>query len=174
MALATGRGRFDEVVSRPVRVVVRVRPPISIESGHGTGLLQLDPAGRRVHVGAGAARGPGGAARGPGAAARGPGAAAVAPRAFAVDAVLGPGASQEEVYVTAGVEDMVAAVVAGYNATVFAYGQVLLVCAARCHVACPVYVCTRVRGCACTCACACVFARARAVALAEHARLCAL
>lgn len=97
-----------------VRVVVRVRPPISIEAGHGTSMLTLDPGGKTVAVASAVARG------------AAPGAAAPKPKFFAVDAVLGPGASQEAVYTTAGVDDMVAAVVKGYNATVFAYGQVLL------------------------------------------------
>ena len=42
---------------------------------------------------------------------------------FGFDAVLGPGASQEDVFEAVGVESLVARVMQGFNCTVFAFGQ---------------------------------------------------
>ncbi|KAG2428784.1 hypothetical protein HXX76_011484 [Chlamydomonas incerta] len=88
--------------SRSIRVAVRVRPLLQSDGVTGTELLQLDR-NNGVVLSSGSDRRGG--------------------RRYAFDSVFGPDVPQDDLYVRAGVPEMVAAAAAGFHATVFAYGQ---------------------------------------------------
>ncbi|KAG1668504.1 hypothetical protein FOA52_012098, partial [Chlamydomonas sp. UWO 241] len=92
-------------VSERVRVVLRVRPPLSAdETAQEQGPLAIDADKHSVLLD------------------RSIGAVANMPSEFKFDQVLHPGASQSDVF-NAGVRDVVDEVLKGYNGTVMAYGQ---------------------------------------------------
>ncbi|KAG9401307.1 hypothetical protein AC1031_021997 [Aphanomyces cochlioides] len=82
-----------------IRVVVRVRPLIASEKSHSCAALKLDNQSVRLGV------------------------TDTTSKEFRFDHVLGPSATQKEVYDTAGVAQSIASVLEGYHATLFAYGQ---------------------------------------------------
>ncbi|KAF0687287.1 Aste57867_20953 [Aphanomyces stellatus] len=82
-----------------IRVVVRVRPQLPLEKLHSCATLKLDNQAVRLGV------------------------TESASKEFRFDHVLGPTATQSEVYDTAGVAQSIASVLEGYHATLFAYGQ---------------------------------------------------
>eukprot|EP00887_Chlorella_sp_A99_P003761 scaffold7.g3761.t1 len=101
MGAAPGSGGGEAVT-----VAVRCRPLSEREARDGRrSVVQVDAAARQVVLGGAPAGAPGDAAR-----------------AFTFDAAFGPGASQAEVY-DATTRRIVDSVLAGYNGTVFAYGQ---------------------------------------------------
>lgn len=85
--------------SECVRVAVRCRPPSDREAGERLAVA-VDEAGRQVSLQGGPE----------------------APRAFTFDCVFGQGASQQAVY-DATARELVDSALAGYNATLFAFGQ---------------------------------------------------
>ena len=85
--------------SECVRVAVRCRPPSDREAGERLAVA-VDEAGRQVSLQGGPE----------------------APRVFTFDCVFGPGASQQAVY-DATARELVDSALAGYNATLFAFGQ---------------------------------------------------
>ncbi|KAL4450694.1 hypothetical protein ABPG77_001050 [Micractinium sp. CCAP 211/92] len=84
-----------------VRVAVRCRPPGSREAGERLAVTVDEAANQVVLQGA---------------------APGEAPRAFTFDHIFGPGASQQQVY-DATARELVDSVLAGFNATLFAFGQ---------------------------------------------------
>ncbi|ETW10541.1 hypothetical protein, variant 4 [Aphanomyces invadans] len=82
-----------------IRVVVRVRPQLPAEKTHSCETLQLGNHTVRLGV------------------------TDSSQKEFRFDHVLGPSATQKEVYDTAGVAQSIASVLEGYHATLFAYGQ---------------------------------------------------
>ncbi|EQC33197.1 hypothetical protein SDRG_09181 [Saprolegnia diclina VS20] len=86
-------------MSSKIRVVVRVRPPLSIEKAHQCTSLVLDPRAKRVRLGKDAAKD------------------------FQFDQVFEPTTTQSELYERTGVASMIASVLDGFHATIFAYGQ---------------------------------------------------
>ncbi|ETV83107.1 hypothetical protein H257_04835 [Aphanomyces astaci] len=87
----------DFAMNSKIRVVVRVRPQLASEKTHSCATLQLDNQSVRLGV--------------------------TERKEFRFDHVLGPSASQKEVYDTTGVAQSIASVLEGYHATLFAYGQ---------------------------------------------------
>ncbi|PSC68795.1 kinesin KIF3B [Micractinium conductrix] len=87
--------------SECVRVAVRCRPPNSREAGERL-VVSVDDAAGRVELAISLA--------------------GEAPRAFTFDHAFGPGASQQHVY-NATARELVDSALAGYNATLFAFGQ---------------------------------------------------
>ena len=83
-----------------VRVAVRVRPPIAREHGEASTRLAVS-GGAEVLLRAGEQQA----------------------TSFGFDAVFGPGADQRAVFEGARADEMVAATLDGYNATILAYGQ---------------------------------------------------
>ncbi|KAG2449588.1 hypothetical protein HYH02_005121 [Chlamydomonas schloesseri] len=92
----------DQGAARSIRVCVRVRPQLPSDGITGTELLQLDHS-NGVVLSSGSERRGG--------------------RRYAFDSVFGPQVTQDDLYMRAGVPEMVAAAAAGFHATVFAYGQ---------------------------------------------------
>ncbi|KDO29105.1 hypothetical protein SPRG_06161 [Saprolegnia parasitica CBS 223.65] len=86
-------------MSSKIRVVVRVRPPLSIEKAHACTSLVLDPLAKRVRLGKESAK------------------------EFQFDQVFEPTTTQGELYERTGVARMIASVLDGFHATIFAYGQ---------------------------------------------------
>lgn len=84
-----------------MRVAVRCRPPGSREAGERLAVTVDEAANQVVLQGA---------------------APGEAPRAFTFDHTFGPGASQQQVY-DATARELVDSVLAGFNATLFAFGQ---------------------------------------------------
>lgn len=98
---AAPKGGMARPGSECVRVCVRCRPQNSRETGQGVAVAVDESAGQ---VALACVR------------------STEPPRAFTFDAVFGPEASQQDVY-NATARDLVNSVLAGFNATVFAYGQ---------------------------------------------------
>ncbi|KAG1655965.1 hypothetical protein FOA52_009392 [Chlamydomonas sp. UWO 241] len=103
MAPANGTSRTK---GASVRVVVRVRPITSTDTTDSCEALKLHDDGE--HVILTPPEGPADARKG---------------HQYAFDACLGQNVSQEDVYATARVQELVDAAASGYHATVFAYGQ---------------------------------------------------
>lgn len=84
-----------------IRVVVRVRPRVPNEAGHPCELLSVHRSSKSVQL-----------------------SSAAESKRFQFDQVFDGSNSQQDVYDHMGFANMLGAVLGGYNATIFAYGQV--------------------------------------------------